>query len=61
MHGDDFGYFGQRAPGCYFNLGGAWPGEAERLHHNPRFDVDERCLPIGSAVLATAALEYLRK
>jgi amidohydrolase len=60
MHGEDFSFLSQEAPGCYFNVGGAIPGEPERLHHNPRFDVDERCLPIGAAVMASAAIQFLQ-
>jgi amidohydrolase len=60
MHGEDFAFLSQQAPGCYLNLGGAIPGEPERLHHNPHFDVDERCLPIGAAVMASAALQFLQ-
>ncbi len=60
MHGEDFAFLSQKAPGCYFNLGGAIPGEPERLHHNPYFDVDERCLPIGAAIMATAAIQFLQ-
>jgi metal-dependent amidase/aminoacylase/carboxypeptidase family protein len=28
-------------------------------HHNPRFDFDESVLPIGAALLATAAAKFL--
>jgi len=31
------------------------------MHHDPRFGVDDRCLPIGVAVLAEAALHILRE
>ena len=61
MGGEDFSYFGQKAPGCFFWLGGATPGEPQRLHHHPRFDVDERCLPLGTALLAEAAVRYLKR
>ena len=47
-----FSYFAEKAPGCFFLLGSASPGEEKRLHHHPRFDVDERCLPLGAALLA---------
>ncbi len=60
MGGEDFSYFAQRAPGCFFLLGAGTPGEPERLHHHPRFDVDERCLPQGAALLAEAAIRFLR-
>jgi amidohydrolase len=59
MAGEDFSHFSRRAPGCFFWLGGAWPGQPPRLHHHPRFDVDERCLPLGAALLAEAALRFL--
>jgi metal-dependent amidase/aminoacylase/carboxypeptidase family protein len=42
-----------------FSLGCRIEGD-ERKHHNPRFDVDERCLPIGVTILAEAALRFLR-
>ena len=59
MGGEDFSYFAQKAPGCFFMLGGATPGEPLRRHHHPEFDVDERCLPLGAALLAETALRYL--
>jgi amidohydrolase len=61
MGGEDFSYFAREAPGCFFLLGGATPGEPKRLHHHPRFDVDERCLPIGAALLAETALRFLKQ
>ena len=59
MAGEDFSYYAREAPGCFFWLGGATPGEPKRLHHHPRFDVDERCLPLGAALLAEMALRWL--
>jgi amidohydrolase len=61
MGGEDFSYFAREVPGCFFLLGGATPGEPKRRHHHPQFDVDERCLPLGTAVLAETALRYLRQ
>jgi amidohydrolase len=61
MGGEDFSYFAQEAPACMFWLGGATPGEPKRLHHHPRFDVDERCLPLGAALLAETAIRYLEQ
>ena len=45
---DDMAYFLERTPGAYFMLGGR-PAGGGRIypHHHPRFDFDERCLPIG--------------
>ncbi|MFN2219058.1 MAG: M20 family metallopeptidase, partial [Anaerolineae bacterium] len=55
---EDFGYFSALAPGAMFRLG-CQLGEEERKGHSPTFDLDERCLPIGAAVLAEAARRLL--
>ena len=56
---EDFGCFSEVAPGAMFVLGTLIEGD-ERFGHNPRFDIDERALPIGTAVLAESALHFLR-
>ena len=61
MGGEDFCYFSEKAPGCYFMIGGAAPGEEKRRHHHPRFDVDERSLPLGTALLAEVAARFLEQ
>jgi amidohydrolase len=57
---EDFGFFTEKVPGAMFTLGTLIEGDERTLHH-PRFDIDERALPIGTAVLAQAVLKYLRK
>lgn len=59
MGAEDFGYFSALAPGAMLGLGCRIEGD-ERVAHNPRFDIDERCLPVGAAILAEAALRLLR-
>jgi amidohydrolase len=59
MGGEDFSYFGREAPGCFFFIGGAIPGRTRRPHHHPLFDVDEKSLPLGAALLAETAMRYL--
>ena len=59
MGAEDFGAFSELAPGAMFMLGARIEGD-ERKAHNPRFDIDERCLPIGAAILAEATLRRLR-
>jgi amidohydrolase len=61
MKGEDFGILAQDAAGCYVRLGVGFPGEPPRTHHDPRFDLDERALPIGAALLAQTALRYLAR
>ena len=52
MGGEDFSYFLQKVPGCYFLVGSA--PEGQKLlsvpHHCSHFDIDERALLIGSSV-----------
>jgi amidohydrolase len=60
MGSEDFGDFSELAPGAMFDLGCQIEGD-ERKHHNPRFDIDEQCLPLGTAILAEAALRLLRR
>jgi amidohydrolase len=56
---EDFGFFMDLAPGAMFTLGTR--SEKFRCHlHSPDFDLDESSLPIGTAVLAEAALRFLR-
>jgi amidohydrolase len=57
---EDFGSFTQMAPGAMFTLGTLIEGDQRYLHH-PRLDLDERALPIGTAILAETALRFLRK
>lgn len=56
---EDFGSFSELAPGAMFSLGCMIEGD-EREHHNPRFDVNDQCLPYGAAILTETALRYLR-
>ena len=57
---EDFGCFTALAPGAMFALGTG--SEKVQCHlHNPDFDLDERALPVGAAVLAETALRFLKK
>jgi amidohydrolase len=46
------------APGAMFMLGAA-VGDFSRPHHTPVFDIDERVLPLGAAVLADTTCRLL--
>ena len=57
---EDFPEFLKNAPGAMYTLGTMIPGrEVYELHH-PKFDLDERALPIGTAVLVETALRFLK-
>lgn len=57
---DDFGYFSDIVPGCYYYIG---VGNAEKgftcPNHNPHFAADPDALPLAAAVEVQAALDYL--
>ncbi len=59
MGAEDFSFFTNEVPGAMFGLGCRIEGDVRR-HHNARFDIDEKCLSIGVAVLAESALRLLR-
>jgi amidohydrolase len=58
MVAEDVAEFLDRTPGCFFVLG-AMPERRAEPHHSPRFDIDERALPLGAAILAQATAEWL--
>ncbi len=58
MVGEDFAYFLDERPGCFFLVGGA-PGGAPVVHHTAEFRIDERCLPLGLRVMAAAVLRLV--
>jgi amidohydrolase len=58
MGAEDFAYMTERVPGAMFHLGAA-VGDVVRAHHTPIFDIDERALPSGAAILAETARRFL--
>jgi amidohydrolase len=61
MGGEDFAYYLQRVPGCFWWLGVRHPSPEHPgygLHH-PAFDIDEEALKTGVAMLVEGALAYL--
>ena len=58
MGAEDFAFFLQKAPGAMFMLGCEIEGDTRR-HHDPKFDIDENCFPIGAAIITETALRLL--
>ncbi len=59
MGGEDFAYFLEKVPGAFFFFG---VGDGmEFPHHHPAFDLDERALPLATLLMASLALEYLKR
>ncbi|HSK87381.1 MAG TPA: M20 family metallopeptidase [Anaerolineales bacterium] len=55
---EDFGEFMKHAPGAMFTLGTQKKGHENYLLHHPKFDLDERALPIGTAILVETAKRF---
>jgi len=56
---EDFGSFLEHAPGAMFMLGVQKKGHEGYSLHHPKFDLDERALPIGTAMLVETAMKLL--
>jgi amidohydrolase len=57
---EDFSYFLERVPGCFFFVGSR--NDEKGLvwgHHHPRFDFDEQALAVGTETMVAVALRYL--
>ena len=57
LGGDDFAWYLREIPGCYLFVGERQKGRAPYGWHDAGYDIDERSLPVGSAVLAAAVHE----
>lgn len=61
MGGEDFGWMTQKVPGAMVFLGCSLEDGINRDLHTPIFDIDEKCLPQGAAILAETAISLLNK
>ena len=61
MGGEDFSYFSNKIPGCFFFLGTA-PKDREPMstpQHCSHFDIDEDAMLIGTSIFVQTALENI--
>tara|TARA_Y100001970_G_scaffold275829_2_gene377617 strand:- start:30885 stop:32045 length:1161 start_codon:yes stop_codon:yes gene_type:complete len=61
MGGEDFSYFSNKIPGCFFFLGTS-PRDREPMsvpQHCSHFDIDEESMLIGSSIFVKLALENI--
>jgi len=57
MTAEDFSYYSQEIPACFYRLGTAAPdGTKNSPVHTPTFDVDERSLEVGIGLMAWIAI-----
>ncbi len=59
MGGEDFAYMARQTKGAMFLLGGGLGDGVVRGHHTSIFDIDERALPLGAAILAETARRFV--
>ncbi|HEY5731244.1 MAG TPA: M20 family metallopeptidase [Anaerolineales bacterium] len=59
MGAEDFSEFLNLAPGAMFTLGVQKKGHEDFKLHHPKFDLDERALPVGTAMLVETAKRFL--
>jgi amidohydrolase len=57
MGAEDFSFFAQRVPACFYSLGARGGESTSHPHHSSTFDIDERCLPAGVQMMAALAFD----
>jgi len=58
MLSEDVGVFFKDVPGCYVLVGaGDYPNGNQYGHHHPKFDFDERAMPLAAALLLQTCLD----
>ena len=56
MGAEDFSFYAQKVPACYFSLGSRKDDRTGFPHHHGRFDIDEAALPTGVQIMTALAL-----
>ena len=57
LGGEDFGYYSQKIPACFIFLGAGNKAKGiVNMCHDPRFDIDEKCIIYGMAMHASLAI-----
>jgi amidohydrolase len=60
MGSEDMAFMMQDIPGCFIFVGSANSDKGlDAPHHHPRFDIDEEALPMGAALMAATAADFL--
>jgi amidohydrolase len=62
MAAEDFAYYSQEVPSCFYRLGTR--NEPKNTHfsvHHPSFDIDEDALEVGAGLMAYLAIEVLNQ
>ena len=57
---EDFSFFAQRVPACFFALGSQGGPSTSNAHHSSTFDIDERALEVGVQMMTALAFDAPR-
>lgn len=57
---EDFSFFAQRVPACFYTLGAQGGPSTANPHHSSTFDIDEGALPAGVAMMTALAFDAPR-
>jgi len=57
MGAEDFAFFAERVPACYFVLGSSGGADTSFPHHHGRFDIDEAALETGVRAMIALAFD----
>jgi amidohydrolase len=57
MGAEDFSFFAERVPACFFTLGSNGGESSAFPHHHARFDIDESALATGVRMMTALALD----
>ncbi|MDN7242812.1 M20 family metallopeptidase [Planococcus sp. N028] len=55
---EDFAYYLQEKPGCFFYVGAKPEGKQGYPHHHPKFEIDEKSLLISAKAMAAVVASY---
>lgn len=61
MGGEDMAYFLQKTPGAFLRLGSYSNSETSYPWHHPKFNIDEKVLPIGAKMLSSLVIKFLNR
>ncbi len=57
MGAEDFSFFAQRVPACFYSLGARGGTDTANPHHSSTFDIDESALAVGVAMMTALAFD----
>jgi len=59
MGSEDASFFQNEVPGCYIFVASGPEDYKDRPHHNPKFDIDERAMVNGVAVIVESLMRLM--